>query len=138
VRPQRSVLLMAAFGVLLLAILMVITALVTHGFEDDRATPVIVSVVGFSLSTAGTLFAAALAMQARDATNGVRDDIHNGVLKGKVKEATQEAIEENNVLTRTGPAVTAQVEALAELVHRAREHSEAIRRIERTWPDDDE
>lgn len=90
-------------------ILFAIVALAIGGGLTDQSTPLVVTLVGLVVSTVPSLIAAAFAERASK-------DIRNGTVVAKAKEGAVEAIRQEQVVTRDGPVVTLQMQALARLL----------------------
>lgn len=96
--------------VALIAILgAVIVALSLGKGLDSKATPLVVSLLGIVATAVPAMLGA---MKADRASR----DIRNGVVVEKVRQGATQAIQEQQVMTRVGPAVTAEMAALTELV----------------------
>lgn len=102
----------SAFGTVV-ALIAIIGAVVVglsldHGLNSDT-TPLITAL----LAIIGTTVPSILALIK---TESVQNDIRNGVLKEKVKQGTTEALIEHQVVTRDGPAITVQIQALKSVI----------------------
>lgn len=96
-----------------------IGVLAVTGSLDDRATPLVVSLVGMVVAVVPATLGAVFSERASR-------DIRNGTVAAKAREGAVQAIREEQVLTRTGPVVTAEVAALSELVQINRRIRDAL------------
>jgi len=101
----------------------------------ETATPLVVSLISLVAGTVPGLVAATYAERAsRDIRNGtvvakakegavqaLQDPAALTQVRHQVREGATQALEEAQVVTRTGPVVTAEVAALAELVRLTRD-----------------
>lgn len=103
-----------------------VAILAVSGSLNDKATPLVVSIIGMVAGVVPGLVAATYAERAsRDIRNGTVVEkaregavkaFHDPQAKAQVRQAAVQALEDAQVVTRVGPVVTAEVAALAELV----------------------
>jgi hypothetical protein len=87
----------------------VIVGTAISGGIDSNSTPIL---AGF-LAVIGSTVPSVLALIK---VESVSNDIRDGVVEEKVRLGTTKAIEETMVVTRNGPAVMAEIEALRSIV----------------------
>lgn len=130
--PTIAALAAAVMLVMLVAAVVVLLSL-GNGL-DDKSTPLVVSLVGVVITAVPALIGAAFSERASK-------DIRNGTLVAKtregaaqaldahapgiVKAATVAALDEAQVVTRTGPVVTAELLALTKILGHIDRLSEA-------------
>ena len=126
----------------------VVTALSLSGRLDARSTPLVVTLVGFVVTTVPALLGATYSERAsRDIRNGVVVDrarvgaaqaireeqvitnTNDAAMTERAREGAAQAIRDEQVITRTGPVVTAEVAALTELVRATRANTDALRQV---------
>lgn len=100
------------------------------GKLDDRATPLVVSLLGMVATIVPGLVAATYSERAsRDIRNGtVVAKAREGAVqafadpmaKAQLRQAAGEALEDKQVVTRVGPVVTAELAALTQLLGEVR------------------
>lgn len=98
----------AAVALLAIVAAVVVALSITKAL-DNRSTPLVVTL----LSIVGTAFPALVA--AAYSERAARD-IRNGVVREQVRRGSREAIRDEQVVTRDGPVVTAELAALTELL----------------------
>jgi hypothetical protein len=114
----KVALLVAAVSMFALTVALVV-ALTLAGRLDAQSTPLVVTLVGFTTTLLPGLFAAVFAERAAR-------DIRNGVVVDRAREGAAQAIRDEQVVTRTGPVVSTELAALAELVGSVREQRAAM------------
>lgn len=87
----------------------VIVALSLGKGLDSHATPLVVSLLGIVATAVPSMLAAVK-------SDRVSRDVRNGVVVEASRKGATKAIQEQQVMTRVGPAVTAELAALTELV----------------------
>lgn len=87
----------------------VIVALSITGSLNNRSTPLVVTLLSVVSTTIPALLAMAYSERAAR-------DIRNGVVREQVRRGSREAIRDEQVITRDGPVVTAELAALTELL----------------------
>lgn len=105
---------------------------------DDRATPLVVSLLGMVATIVPGLVAATYSERAsRDIRNGTVVEkaregavraLHDPQAQAVIRHAAGEALEDKQVVTRVGPVVTAELAALTQLLGETRslrQHLEA-------------
>lgn len=92
----------------------------SHGGLDENSTPMLTALLSIVASTIPS-FLGLLKIES------VHKDIKNGVVEAKAKEGARQAIIEEQVVTRHGPASTLAMESLAQIL---KENHEILRRLE--------
>lgn len=97
------------FYAMICIVVMIVAAVVLLLFSNPATAPSLTIVIGLIVTSIPSLVAAFHAERASR-------DIRNGVVVEKVKQGATQAIEESQVLTRTGPVATASLTALTRLL----------------------
>jgi hypothetical protein len=135
--PRNNAPMIAALCAAVMLVLILVGGIVMLSMGkglDDRSTPLVVTLLGVVVTSVPALISAAFSERASK-------DIRNGTLVAKsregaaqalderapaiVKAATVEAIDESQVVTRTGPVVTAELLALTKILGHIDRLSEA-------------
>lgn len=111
-------------------VIMVIAAVVLVLFANPATAPSLSVVIGLLVTTVPSLVAAVFSERAAK-------DIRNGVLTEKVVKGTKQALQEHGVVVRDGPAATAALTALAQILEKNTQVTEKNTQIQEQNGGDD-
>jgi hypothetical protein len=98
----------AVVAIIAMAAAVIVGVAFSSGMNSDT-TPILAGLLAIVGSTVPSILSLVK-------VNQVSNDIRNGVVTEKAREGAEQAIDNKNVITRNGPVVMAEVEALRALV----------------------